>query len=123
MRTTKDLSIRSGIIKFLDGNIEKALFDIVDIGIDFDVTLKAQATEAKIKYLGLHYKHLQRSQVWLPVSIWWLINISSSSSMGSKAISMPPRISGIHVVHTHACKQNTDIHKIKNEKFYKNAFV
>lgn len=47
-RWIKDLSLRSGLIKFLDGNVEKALCDIVDIGIDFDVTLEAQATETKL---------------------------------------------------------------------------
>lgn len=51
-RWIKDLSIRSRIIKFLDGNVEKALFDIVDIGIDFDITLKAQATVNKNKLVG-----------------------------------------------------------------------
>lgn len=44
----KDLSLRSGLIKFLDGNVENALCDIVGIDIDFDVTLEAQAMEAKI---------------------------------------------------------------------------
>lgn len=47
-RWIKDLSLRSGLIKFLDGNVEKALCGIVDIGIDFHVTLETQATEAKI---------------------------------------------------------------------------
>lgn len=46
-RWIKDLSLRSGLIKFLDGNVENALCDTVGIGIDFDVTLEAQATEAK----------------------------------------------------------------------------
>ena len=47
-RWIKDLNLRCGLIKFLDGNVEKALCDIVYTGIDFDVTLEAQATEAKI---------------------------------------------------------------------------
>jgi hypothetical protein len=38
----KHLSIKSEAIQFLDGNVDKTLFDIGDISIDFDVTLKAR---------------------------------------------------------------------------------
>lgn len=38
----KDLSISSEVIIFIDGNVNKTLFGIGDIGIDFDVRLKAR---------------------------------------------------------------------------------